>query len=115
MSNKVNYRQELTNKANAYLENIDITEEIEDIKNKLEYYFDKREYTIYLVKVNEGPVAVGGNTSATHIFIPYDIAPLHYRQLFIDELQKLGFSKEYMELFINKGRYSDSYIIKLKW
>lgn len=46
MSNKVNYRQELTNKANSYLKNIDITKEIEDIKNKLEHYFDKREYTI---------------------------------------------------------------------
>ena len=69
MTSKVNYRQELTNKANAYLENIDITKEIEDIKNKLGHYFDKREYTIYLVKVNQGPVAVGGNTSATHTFL----------------------------------------------
>ena len=116
MKNKVNFRQELTIKADEYEKNINIAEEIENIKNKLEGCFYKREYIVSLVKVTKSTVAIGHyNATHTSIFIPYGIAPLHYRQLFINELQKLGFSEECMELSVEKYPCFDSYDIKLKW
>ena len=52
----------------------------------------KREYTISLVKVTKGSVALGQCTPGhTSLFIPYGVAPLHYRQLFINEFNKLYF------------------------
>ena len=116
MRHKANFRQELAIKADEYEKNINIVEKIENIKNQLEGYFYKREYIISLVKVTESSVAIGhNNVGRTSIFVPYGVPPMYYRQLFINELQKLGFSEECMELSVKKHPCFDSYDIKLKW
>ena len=116
MKDKASFRQKLTIKVDEYKKTLNIAEEIEDIKNELEGYFYKREYVVSLIKVTKSPVAIGNcNSARTSIFVPYGIAPLHYRQLFINELQKLGFSEEHIELSVKEYPCFDSYDIKLKW
>ena len=113
--NKLTLKEKLTIKADEYNKNIDIAEHIKDIKCGLEGYFYKREYVVSLIKVTKSPVAMGHYSVArTNIFIPNGVAPLHYRQLFVNELQKLGFSEECMELSVEEHSCFNSYNIKLK-
>lgn len=112
----ISFREELMLRADEYEKNIDIQKDIEYIKNELNKCYYKRKYTISLVKVTKDTVAIGKYTEGrTSLFVPYGIAPLHYRQLFVNELQKLGFSEECMELSVEEHSCFDSYEIKLKW
>lgn len=112
----ISFREELMLKADEYEKNIDIQKEIENIKRNLNEYYYKREYTISLIKVTKGSVAIGQNTQGRiSLFIPQGIAPLHYRQLFINEFNKLGFTEDCMELWHQECRNFYEYNIVLKW
>ena len=112
----ISFRENLSLRTDEYEKNIDIQKEIENIKRNLNEYYYKREYTISLIKVTKGSVAIGQHTSGgISLFIPYGVAPLHYRQLFINEFNKLGFTEDYMELSEKECRNFYEYNIVLKW
>lgn len=112
----ISFREELMIRADEYEKNIDIQEDIEKIKRNLDAYYYKRKYTISLVKVTNGPVAIGQcNPGHISLFIPDGIAPLYYRQLFINEFNKLGFTEDCMELCNQEYRNFYEYNIVLKW
>ena len=112
----ISFREELMLRADEYEKNIDIQKYIEHIKNELTKCYYERKYTISLVKVTKGSVALGQYTpSRIALFIPYGIAPLHYRQLFINEFNKLGFIEDCMEFWEQECRNFYEYNIVLKW
>ena len=112
----ISFREELMLRADKYEKNINIQKDIENIKKNLNEYYYKREYTISLVKVIKGSVAIGQYTPGRiSLFIPTGVAPLHYRQLFINEFNKLGFTEDCMELWEQECRNFYEYNIVLKW
>ena len=112
----ISFKEELMLRADEYEKNIDIQEDIENIKKNLNEYYYKRSYTISLIKVTKGSVAIGQHTpSRICLFIPQSVAPLHYRQLFINEFSKLGFTEDCMELREQECRNFYEYNIVLKW
>lgn len=112
----ISFREKLMLKADEYEKNIDIQKDIEKIKQNLNEYYYKREYTISLVKVTQGSVAIGQCTpGCISLFIPQGIAPLHYRQLFINEFNKLGFTEDCMDLWEQVCKNFYEYNIVLKW
>lgn len=112
----INFREELRLRADEYEKHMDIQKDIENIKKNLNEYYYKREYTISLVKVVKGSVAIGQYTpGCISLFIPQGVAPLHYRQLFINEFNKLGFTEDYIELWEKEHRNFYDYNITLKW
>lgn len=107
------FKEELTQKANMYEKNIDITDDINYIKERMEDCYTDREFNIYLY-VPHTNFAIGhAHTNYASFFVPKGVAPQHYRMLFIMELEKLGFN-EY-ELNDTHDRYSDCYSIKVRW
>ena len=112
----ISFREELMLRADEYEKNIDIQKDIENIKKNLTEYYYRRKYTISLIKVTKGSVALGQCTpGCISLFVPYGVEPLRYRQLFIDAFNKLGFSEDCMELDEYEGKCSYNYIIVLKW
>lgn len=114
--NKLTFREELTLEADNNAANIDISEDIESIKKKIKECVDYRSFTISLVKAHK-TMAIGTyHPNMIDLFIPELVAPLHYRQLFVNELTKLGFiEEECMELYIQETNLCDYYNIKLTW
>lgn len=112
----ISFREELMLRADEYEKNIDIQKDIENIKRNLSECYYKRKYTVSLVKVTNGPLAIGQHTPGSiSLFIPDGIAPLYYRQLFINEFNKLGFTEDYMEFYEQEYKSSYDYNIVLKW
>lgn len=112
----ISFREELMLRADEYEKNFDIQEDIENIKRNLNAYYYKREYTVSLVEVIKGPIAIGQHTpSRISLFIPQEVEPLRYRQLFIDAFTKLGFTEDCMEFYEQEGKDSYIYNIVLKW
>lgn len=112
----ISFREELMLRADEYEKNFDIQKDIETIKGNLNAYYYKREYTISLVEVIKGPIAIGqyppGRIS---LFIPQGVEPLRYRQSFINAFNKLGFTEECMEFWEREYKHSYEYNITLKW
>lgn len=115
--NKTTFKQELTLEAEANASKIDISEDIERIKKKMKEAVDYRNFTVCLVKVKPyRTVAIGGyRPTQIEIFIPNLIPPQYYRQLFINEFTKLGFTEECIELEVKGFNSCDYYNIKLTW
>ena len=106
------FKEQLVIKANE----ININEEIEQIKEKMEKFSHKRKFKIELIKVHV-VMAIGGNSCSNHIdfFIPDNVSPEHYQQLFIDKLIELGFSNEDIVLETEHIKSYDNYMINVKW
>lgn len=112
----ISFREELMLRADEYEKNIDIQKDIETIKRDLNECYYRRTYTISLVKVTNGSVAIGqSNPGRISLFIPKNVEPLRYRQLFIDAFNKLGFNEDCMELYIQEYKSFYEYNIILKW
>lgn len=115
-TDKITFREELTLRADEYEKNIDIQKDIETIKRNLNECYYRRTYTVSLVKVTNGSVAIGQNTPGRiSLFIPKNAEPLRYRQLFINAFNKLGFNEDCMELWEQECRNFYEYNIVLKW
>lgn len=114
---ELTFREELTLEADNNASNIDISEDIENIKKKIKEAVDYRSFTVCLVKVKpHRSVAIGGyRPTQTEIFIPKLVSPQHYRQMFINEFSKLGFTEENVELDIKDYDSCEYYNIKLTW
>lgn len=109
------FAEQLKLKADMFEINLDIDDEIQEIKNKMNKFFHRREYIIDLYKP-KCTMAIGGycDTRST-FFIPSDVAPLHYRQLFIEELYKLGFTDDNIELDDRDTATYHQYTIIVRW
>lgn len=115
LPDKTTFKQELTDKADLYEKAIDISEDIEYIKERMNYWCSKREYTIHLIR-SKGPMAIGdASSNVTSRFIPKLLSPEYYRKLFVDEFKKLGFKETDMELSSRFTDLYDSYDIELTW
>lgn len=109
------FKDELTKKADHFETDVDILENVEFIKNQLEVFCSKRRYTISLVKPH-GIMALGScNTNHSDIFIPKQVEPNYYRQLFVDAFKALGFTDEDIELQECSCSSYDAYNITLRW
>ena len=87
----MNFAEKLKYKADMNDLNMTVNKEMCYIEKKMEEHFDKREFRINLL-VPERTMAIGQNyTNVAEFFVPHRVSPAHYRQLFMDELFKLGF------------------------
>jgi hypothetical protein len=112
---KITYREELTLEADKNVVNIDISKDIKHIKNKMKEYVECRSFTVHLIKARSAVAVSEYCPNIVNLFIPNLVSPLHYRQLFIDEFTKLGFTEECIELSISEYDTFDYYDIKLTW
>ena len=109
------FAEKLKYRADMFEMDLNVHEEILNIKKNMEKYFNCREYIIDLYKA-KCTMAIGGNCDRrSTFFIPRDVAPLHYRQLFIDELYKLGFTDDSIELDDNDYDRYHQYRITVRW
>ncbi len=113
--NKANFKEELTLEAEQIASNIDISEDMKRIKEKMKEYVECRKYTVLLIKPHDTMAVGGGCSNITQLFIPPFVSPLHYRQLFVEEFKKLGFTDDDMQLYVKETTYSDCYYIELEW
>lgn len=111
------FRDKLAEKAYDYETSTNIKEHVDFIKKQMEYFYAKREYTIYLVRPKHGEtMAIGSaSTNCTSLFIPKSVEPMYYRQLFINAFKDLGFTDADIILDITKDTYCVSYNIILRW
>jgi hypothetical protein len=78
-------------------------------------YWADRAFTINLI-VPFGPIAIGGSSSNFYNdFVPKLVSPMHYRQLFVEELKRLGFDENEIELYDIETAHSHTYSIKVVW
>lgn len=107
------FKEQLTTLADNFERTIEIDEEIECIKERMLKCWADRAFTINLI-VPFGPIAIGGASSNFYNdFVPKLVSPIHYRQLFVEELKKLGFDE--FELYDTETSHSHTYSIKVVW
>lgn len=112
---KISFKEHLTLEADMNELKIDISDKIDHIKDRMKSCVNYRSFVISLVKANV-PMAIGGNCgNAVDYFIPSNIAPRHYRQLFVNEFIKLGFAEDDIELSISETSCGTFYNIVLTW
>ena len=105
------FKEELIAKA----EELKIDEEIACIKKNILNYINKRWYAVNFIVPHTSYLAFGGSGNFTYIWVPEHLKPEVYRQLFIDEFKKLGFTDNDMTLSYSSCENFDTYIITLKW
>lgn len=111
----MNFAEKLKYKADMFELDLNVVKEMSFIEKKMEEYFSVREYTIELIEART-TMAVGGNSkNFSHFFIPSRVSPMHYRQLFLDELYRLGFTDDNIELDEFDCRSYTSYKIIVRW
>lgn len=111
----MNFVEKLKYKADMFELDLNVHKEMCSVEKKMEAYFDKREYTIELVKAKTN-MTIGGNcTNFSYFFIPDRVSPMHYRQLFLDELYKLGFTDGDVELDEFDCKSYTAYKIIVRW
>ena len=109
------FAEQLKLKADMFGMNTNIDDEIQEIKHNMNKVFYRREYIIDLY-TPKGTMAIGGHCDArSTFFIPSYVAPLYYRQLFIEELHKLGFTDSDLELSDKDTYTCHTYRIIVRW
>ncbi len=115
MIQKATFKQDLTLEADINASKFDISKDIEHIKNEMKKHVNDRVYTVSLIKPHQS-MAIG-KYSPNHIdlFIPKNVTPEDYRQQFVKEFKKLGFTDIDIELYLQESSICDYYNIKLSW
>lgn len=109
------FKEQLTAQADNFEHSIEIGEEIRYIKDRMRECWASRAFTINLI-VPSVPMAIGSASLNFHsLFVPKLVSPMHYRQLFVEELKKLGFDENEIELYDIETPYSHTYSIKVVW
>lgn len=116
LSKVLTFKEMLTNTADDFENSVDITEELEKIKAEMQAVVYKRSYTISLIKVKQGPIAIGYTTvGRTSLFIPDGVTPVAYMDLFIRALVSLGFDDESVCVYEQDYTRYHSWDITLTW
>jgi hypothetical protein len=90
--------EQLKQKADNIEHNINIQDKINFIKKEMESCAHKRSFTISLVQTTS-TIALGhGRIGRADFFVPKGLSPDIYRNIFIEELLKLGFDKSNMHM-----------------
>lgn len=111
----LSFAEQLALKADMYGDELNIDREMTSVKKKMEDYFQERMHTIDLIKP-KSTMAIGGITiNYSNFFIPKKVSPLHYRQLFVDELHKLGFVDKNISFEFKEYPSADYYRIIVRW
>jgi hypothetical protein len=113
-----NFRAQLTQLAiEAELEDYDISDHIEEIKNKMKNHAIERKFTISLFKSKpNASFAIGASFDTIYqTFIPDHIEPHVYMKLFITALKDLGFADEAIEKSAGEEEEYYYYTIKVRW
>ena len=109
------FKEQLTAQADNFEYTIEIDKEIEHIKGRMRACWADRAFTINLI-VPSGPMAIGGaSLNFCSLFVPKLVSPMHYRQLFVEELKKLGFDEKEIELYDIETSHAHTYSIKVVW
>ena len=111
------FKEYLKEKADKNQKDINISDHIESIKEKLETNFFKRRFVISFIDIKtQQLIAFGSDASSINIFIPKNVSPKFYIDLFISALEKeLGFSRADIEVSEDKTNKADFYNIMLCW
>lgn len=114
----MNFKEQLRELADKACNNLDISKEIEAIKCKMTKFYNSGIFIIEVIDPGSAKrFAIGPNYGCPKYitFVPKNTNPAHYRDLFVKELKKLGFTKE--DIVINERVYRDctSYKIILTW
>ena len=111
----MNFAEKLKYKADMFEMDLNVHAEVCDIQKNMEKNFSRREYIIDLYKA-KCTMAIGGNCDMrSSFFVPKGVAPMHYRQLFIEELYKLGFTDDNIELDDRDMATYHLYKIIVRW
>ena len=109
----ISFKESLTIQADEECKNI--SSEISCIKDEMQEFLLKREYTIQLIEPKISSLAFGGYSNISNIFIPKGINPNDYRRIFIKELKDLGFTDEDMSLSEDISNDYNIYKILVRW
>ena len=109
------FKEQLSLKADGFDAKTEVQKYIDLIKTRLEENYNSRIFTISLIKSHRTMAIGSQHSNYLETFIPRSIAPDYYRQLFITELEKLGFTKEDIELAVEESELYDAYKIILRW
>lgn len=113
---EMTFKEKLTQKANSHIIKIDLSEQIEEIKTRLDKHFLKREFTISLIKMKQcRSLAIGCNKDIPRFddLIPSGIEPNYYCEEYIKELEKLGFTD--IDEAVKNYDSHKSYELILRW
>ena len=109
------FKEQLTAQADNFERSIEIDQEIRYIKSRMRECWASRAFTINLI-VPSGSMAIGNASLNFHsLFVPKLVSPMHYRQLFVEELYKLGFTDDEIELYDIETAHAHTYSIKVVW
>lgn len=109
-------KEMLTEKADAFEKNIDVKCEMRIVEKDLQRYYNMREYTINLLVPKQKLNLTDSDRNYRSFIVPGKVDPIHYRDLFVEELNKLGFTNKFIEC-LRRDEYSncDSYKIVVRW
>lgn len=111
------FKDQLTAKADVF--NIDISEHITKIKQKIEQIVTRRSFTVGLIAAKaHATIAFGNNDESCYqTFIPRNIEPDIYVKRFTAAFKELGFSLSNGALSLGISGYKDYdiYNITLRW
>lgn len=110
------FKEKLSARADKEAASINIVAHIEKIKLRLQEIYATRKFTLHLIDTMSGNFAIGGyRPNSEDLFIPKNIAPATYRQLFIDAFKLLGFTDADITVDCYYAKCYTSYDIILTW
>lgn len=109
------FKEKLIEKAKQ----INIQKEMEAVKQGMEECFSYREFHIRLYKTR-GNLIIGsnygiGDRNYASFFVPKNISPAEYINLFIKAFKELGFSSNDITLDEKPGKDYELYTIIVRW
>lgn len=112
------FKEQLTEKADDFEKQTDMSEHIKAIKAKMEKVATQRKFYIYLIEpTSTSTLAFGCRENAKTIFIPKGIAAWKYVQIFKEALKELGFDSNngISSTSIKSEADYDCWTITLEW
>lgn len=112
------FREKLTEKADEFERQTDVSEYIKAIKEKMERIATQRKFYIYLIEAKgTNSLAFSWSENAYTIFIPRGIVSWKYVQIFKEALKELGFDSNngISSTSIESYDDHDCWTITLEW
>ena len=112
--NKMTFKEQLTNKANKYEENIP-QKDIDFLKSEMKSCYHLRHFDIYLYD-SHTTIAIGhGRLGSANFFIPRGANASRYCNKYIEALEDMGFDKTDIALEVESMPSCDTYKLSITW